>query len=170
MSRKFPEIASSVKCEEWSGRRGCKSTRRKRILRPECQNFDRSIRKILHSEKSGSQESRLLDWQGRETTFVRGKELSQSPMESTFESFGDEDFDVKKWVNAQVLSSHSLAVASGNAKGTRCVCFAGDHGVRIRGTKGWANTIRDVCDALGTIWDQARVLPDTKLHGVSATP
>ena len=93
-----------------------------------------------------------------------------SKMDSTFESFGHEDFDVKNWVNAQVLSSHSLAVASGNAKGTRCVCFVGDHGFRIRGTKGWANTIRDVCDALGTIWDQARVLPDTKLHGVSATP
>ena len=87
-------------------------------------------------------------------------------MESTFESFDDEDFDIKEWVNAQVLFSHFLAVPSGNAKGTRCVCFVGDHGVRIRGTKGWANTIRDVCDALGTVWDQARVLPDTKLHGV----
>lgn len=39
-------------------------------------------------------------------------------MEDTFKCFGEEDFDVKKWVNAQVRSSEALASASGNAKGT----------------------------------------------------
>ena len=39
-------------------------------------------------------------------------------MEDAFKCFGDEDFDVKKWVNAQVCSSEALSSARGNAKGT----------------------------------------------------
>jgi hypothetical protein len=48
--------------------------------------------------------------------FVRKVERG---MESdAFQGFGEESFDVKQWVNAQVKSSEALALAAGNAKGT----------------------------------------------------
>lgn len=39
-------------------------------------------------------------------------------MEDAFKCFGNDDFDVKRWVNDQVRSSESLATAAGNAKGS----------------------------------------------------
>ena len=39
-------------------------------------------------------------------------------MEDTFKCFGDDDFDVKKWVNAQVRSGEAMSVANPNAKGS----------------------------------------------------
>ena len=39
-------------------------------------------------------------------------------MEDTFKAFGERDFDVKAWVNAQVRASEALAAAADNAKGT----------------------------------------------------
>jgi hypothetical protein len=39
-------------------------------------------------------------------------------MEDTFKCFGDDDFDVKKWVNAQVRSGEAMSVANPSAKGS----------------------------------------------------
>jgi len=39
-------------------------------------------------------------------------------MEDAFKCFGDDDFDVKKWVNAQVRSGEAMSVANPSAKGS----------------------------------------------------
>ena len=48
----------------------------------------------------------------------RGARRATAGMEDTFKAFGEQDFDVKAWVNAQVRASEALAAASGHAKGT----------------------------------------------------
>ena len=39
-------------------------------------------------------------------------------MEDALKAFGQEDFDVKVWVNSQVRASEEIAAATGNAKGS----------------------------------------------------